>query len=212
MDDLKLIKIFNTLKSLSYLIISLIEMKFNTLLTGVNMKRTVLFFTVISIILLSSCTSNLPVSPNNGNQQGGISLNIDRAHKPANVVSVTAYLTRADYDSLSGTLNLLSDTTADITFNDIAAGGWHLKVDAADENDVVVYTGESDVQILAGITTQFNLTLVPTGNGTGNIHITVNWGVPPNTDWTDYEKIQYYRKYGTYNDYSWSWQGFVLRR
>ncbi len=113
-------------------------------------------------------------------------LNIDRVHKPDNVVSVTAYITRENFDSLSGSLNLLSDTTADITFNNVAAGGWHLRVDAADEQDTVVYTGETDVNILAGITTEVYLTLEPTGAGYGNIYIYVNWGVPPNMNWIDY--------------------------
>jgi predicted GH43/DUF377 family glycosyl hydrolase len=149
------------------------------------MKRIISFLIISFTLLLSSCSTDTPVSPKEA-EEGAISLNIDRMHKPENVVSVTAYLTREGYDTLSGTLNLLSDTTADITFNDITAGGWHLKVDAADEENVVVYTGERDVNILAGITTQVYLTLEPTGAGVGNIYIYVTWGVPPNTDWVDY--------------------------
>ena len=137
-------------------------------------------------LFLNNCSSNLPTSPQDI-QQGGISLTIDRVHKPDNVVSVTAYLTRENFDTLSGSLNLLSDTTADITFNDIAAGNWHLKVDAADEQNTVVYTGEADVNILADITTQVYLTLEPTGAGYGNIYIYVNWGVPANLSWLDYQ-------------------------
>ncbi len=149
------------------------------------MKRFISFLVIFISLLLNSCSTETPVSPNVEN--GGISLTIDRLHKPDNVVSVTAYLTREGFDTLNGTLNLLSDTTADITFNDISAGQWHLKVDAADEDTVVVYTGETDVNILAGITTQVYLTLEPTGQGKGNIYIFVNWGVPPNTDWIDYQ-------------------------
>ena len=149
------------------------------------MKRFILFSAILISLLLNSCSTETPVSPDL--QKGGITLNIDRAHKPANVVDVTAYLTRGGFDTISGTLNLLSDTTADITFNELSAGQWHLKVDAADEDSTVVYTGETDVNILAGITTQVYLTLVPTGAGYGNIYIYVNWGVPPNTDWIDYQ-------------------------
>lgn len=167
----------------------------------------------ILIILLSlylnSCTTETPVSPT-GEQQGGITLNIDRVHKPTNVVSVTAYMTREGYDTLSGTLDLVSDTTADITFNDIAAGSWHLKVDAADEESVVVYTGETDVNILAGITTQVYLTLEPTGQGTGNIYIFVNWGVPPNTDWIDYSGNPVLSSQNSYWDFNGVWQSKIL--
>jgi predicted GH43/DUF377 family glycosyl hydrolase len=158
-------------------------------LTKLNFGDLMNKFSILTVIfislLLSSCSTDTPVSPKEA-EQGGISLNIDRMHKPDNVVSVTAYLSREGYDTLSGTLNLLSDTTADITFSNLAAGGWHLKVDASDEESVVVYTGETDVNILAGITTQVYLTLEPTGAGVGNIYIFVNWGIPPNTNWIDY--------------------------
>ena len=150
------------------------------------MKKFILTIGILFSLFFNSCTNNTPVAPQDS-QQGGISLNIDRVHKPDNVVSVTAYLTRENFDTLSGSLNLLSDTTADITFNDVAAGGWHLKVDAADEQNTVVYTGESDVNILADVTTPVYLTLEPTGNGYGNIYIFVNWGVPQNTGWIDYQ-------------------------
>ncbi len=150
------------------------------------MKKLFFLFIICLALLFNSCKSNAPVSPDE-NQQGGIALNIDRVHKPDNVVSVTAYLTRENFDTLNGSLNLLSDTTADITFSDVAAGGWHLKVDAADEQNTVVYTGEADVNILAGITTQVYLTLEPTGAGYGNIYIYVNWGVPPDNSWVDYQ-------------------------
>ncbi len=94
---------------------------------------------------------------------------------------------------MSGSLNFISDTTADITFSDIAAGGWHLKVDASDEENIVVYTGETDVNILAGRTTDVFLTLEPTGAGYGNIYIYVNWGVPANTNWIDYQNNPIFR-------------------
>ncbi len=149
------------------------------------MKKIVPFLIFSFSLILNSCSSDIPIAPEDS-QQGSISLNIDRIHKPANVVSVKASLTRENFDTLSGTLSLQSDTTADITFNDIAAGGWHLKVEAADEQNTVVYTGEADVNILAGITTDVYLTLEPTGAGFGNIYIYVNWGVPANTNWVDY--------------------------
>ena len=150
------------------------------------MKWTILIVFFSFSLLLNSCSSDIPNAPQES-QYGGISLNIDRVHKPNNVVSVSAYLTREGFDTLSGYLNLLSDTTADITFSEIAAGGWHLKVDAADEQGTVVYTGETDVNILAEITTTVYLTLEPTGAGFGNIHIYVNWGVAAGNNWIDYQ-------------------------
>ncbi len=54
---------------------------------------------------------------------------------------------------------------------------WHLKVDAEDDSGLVLYTGETEVQIFAGFTSQVYLTLQPTGSGTGSIYINVTWGV-----------------------------------
>ena len=169
----------------------------------------IIFFIVVNIsFLLSNCSDDSLITPQSS--PGGISLNIDRVHKPDNVVSVTAYLTRADFDTLSGSLNLLSDTTADLTFNDVAAGDWHLKVDAADEQGTVVYTGETDVNILAGITTQMYLTLEPTGAGYGNIYIYVNWGIPQNTEWTDYQNNPVLSPQNNYWDFNGVWQSQVM--
>lgn len=83
-------------------------------------------------------------------------------------------------------MNLTSGTSADIMFADISIGEWHLKVDAYNDSGVVVYSGETNVMILEGITTQVTLTLIPTGNGTGSIYILVNWGAPPTQGWIDY--------------------------
>ena len=53
------------------------------------MKRIISSVLILFSLILYSCSSDIPVSPQN-NQSGGITLNIDRVHKPANVVSVTA--------------------------------------------------------------------------------------------------------------------------
>jgi predicted GH43/DUF377 family glycosyl hydrolase len=172
------------------------------------MKRFISISVILFSLFLNSCTTENPVSSDT--QKGGITLNIDRAHKPANVVEITATLTRENHDPVIGTLNLLSDTTAQITMNDLAAGSWHLKVDAADEDSEVVYTGEKDVEILAGITTQVYLTLVPTGAGEGNIYIYVTWGVPASSDWIDYAYNPVLTSQNNYWDYNGVWQGKVL--
>ena len=51
---------------------------------------------------------------------------------------------------------------------------------------LVRFAGETDVNILENQVTQVNLTLIPTGTGTGGIHIVVNWGGIPHGSWIDY--------------------------
>lgn len=83
-------------------------------------------------------------------------------------------------------MNIISDSTADILLQDIQAGEWHLKVDASDSANVVLYAGETDIMIFAGFTTQVNLVLEPTGEGTGNVYIWVTWGNQKPANWTDF--------------------------
>jgi hypothetical protein len=134
------------------------------------------------IFYFTGCSPDEPTSPEDDNQQNGkLFLNIDKANAPESVVWVEAFLTRSGQDTIYGIMNLLSDSTADLILEDIQAGEWHLRVDAKDSAEVVLYTGETDVQIFAGFTTQINLVLQPTGAGVGNIYIWVTWGTgaPP---------------------------------
>ena len=149
------------------------------------MKKILYFCVLAASLLIIQCSNEIPVTTNPINLElGKVSLKIDKANAPAEVVLVEAFLTREGYDTLYGVLNIVSSTSADITFEEVSAGDWHLKVDAKDSLGVVIYTGETDIEVLAGILTQVSLTLVPTGNGTGSIYIFVNWGTSSN--WVDY--------------------------
>ena len=150
------------------------------------MKKFILTFLLIALFFwgCSSDDKDNPISPPQGS--GKIQLKIDKANAPADVVTIDAILTREGYDPITGTLNLLSDSTADILLDEIHAGVQHLKVDAKDDEGVILYTGETEVEIFAGFVTQVNLTLNPTGEGVGSIYIYVTWG-GNNNIWVDYE-------------------------
>ncbi len=146
-----------------------------------------LFITLLLLVPILSFSCSNQSGPNESNLSGKILLKIDRANAPSSVDYVSATLTRDGYSPITSTLNLLSDSTADLLLDNIPAGQWHLKVDAMNDSMVVLYTGETDVNILAGFTTQISLTLQPTGQGTGAIHIFVTWGGFPlqNYNWVD---------------------------
>ena len=150
------------------------------------MKNFVYLLFAFLCFSLTSCLDNITIEEPRDTRIGGVFLKIDNATAPANVVEVIATLTRQGYNALTDTMNLTSGTSAEIMFADVSVGEWHLKVDAFNDSGVVVYSGETNVMILEGITTQVTLTLVPTGNGTGSIYILVNWGMPPSQGWIDY--------------------------
>ena len=142
---------------------------------------------IVFLLFLAGCTKNSPTSPNQEtSNNGSISLAFDKTNAPQNVVNIIAYLTRTNYDTLKGNLNLLSTSSADIKINDIPVGTWHLKINALNADSAVVYSGETDIQINDGIVTRVNLTLTPTGKGTGSIYIFVDWGAAQSS-WIDYQ-------------------------
>ena len=163
------------------------------------MKNLLFLFVVSSIYLFFSCSTEItnPAKENSGK----LLLKIDKQNAPESVVYVKAYLTRENFEPIFGTLNLLSDSTADLLLSEIDAGTWHLKVDAEDDSGLVLYTGETDVQVFAGFTSQVYLTLQPTGSGTGSIYIYVTWGVPINHSWIDYQNNPILTSSGNYYDY-----------
>jgi predicted GH43/DUF377 family glycosyl hydrolase len=164
--------------------------------------RSIIILISLFFILIISCTQEDPTSSYLGEKNSGkLFLMIDKEHAPESVVWIEAFLSKAGYDTISGEMNLLSDSTADLFLENIQAGEWHLRVDAKDSAEVILYTGETDVQIFAGFTTQVNLVLEPTGAGVGNIYIWVTWGTPTGS-WNDYSGNPIFVPSGSYWDYN----------
>jgi hypothetical protein len=141
--------------------------------------KNLIFFCIPALILLFiGCSQNEPTSTNTDSQQiGKLFLKIDKENAPESVVWIDAFLTRQSFDTISGSMNLLSDSTADLLLENVQAGNWHLQVDASDSLGAVLYTGSTDVEVFAGFTVQISLVLEPTGQGMGNIYIWVTWGI-----------------------------------
>ncbi len=59
------------------------------------------------------------------------------------------------------------------------------KVNALNGDSLIIYKGETDVQVNAGVFTQVILTFMATGQVTGSIYIQVNWKKNI-THWIDY--------------------------
>ena len=149
--------------------------------------KSLFISSILIALIIWGCSNQKEDNPLTTNSTSGkIILSIDEANAPMSVVTVEAILTRDGFDTRSGFLNLLSDSTAEIQLDDIPAGTWHLVVNAMDSSNTILYMGEADVNILAGFITQVNLVLYPTGEGTGSIHIFVTWGFA-NNNWQDYE-------------------------
>lgn len=146
-----------------------------------------LFFILPILLLFSGCKlEDSMLSPNNSDNTGNMLLKFESSTIPTGIVNVTATLTRQGFNPITASLNVLNDSTAEISFQNIAIGVWHLLVQAKDESNIVRYVGETNVNVIENSITNVYLTLIPTGSGTGTIHILVNWGITNQTQWIDY--------------------------
>jgi len=140
------------------------------------MKKLIYFF-VSGIIIFSGCSKSSINSPEiESKSLGKVSINIDKTTAPADVATVIATLTMANADTLTGILNLSSDSTAGISFQNVPVGTWNLVVIAKSSTGTILYSGQASVVVNQSATTNVALTLNPVVSGEGSISITVNWG------------------------------------
>jgi len=123
-----------------------------------------------------SCTKNDHLTNSTEQFSGSVNLKFEKGSSPAGVVTIAAILTRSGYSSVSGQLNITSSSSAEILMANIVPGMWHLKVNASDGNSVILYSGETDINVLANATTIADLQLVPTGK----LNVKVTWMIPTN--------------------------------
>lgn len=142
------------------------------------MKSFSMFLVIVLIsVLVQACsdqTTQVQPEPVSGDL-GKVSLAFD--NPPQGVTEVVATLTRTPYPPRILQLTISDSTfSANGSFSNVTPGVWHLRVEALDSSHVVLYSGETDVNVVAGQTAQVSLQLVP-GSG-GGIEIHVTWGTP----------------------------------
>jgi len=151
------------------------------------MKNLFLSIICVLFLLISGCSSDRIAGPaDTSSQSGKALLKIDKVNAPSNVAFITAYITLNGVDTLQANLNLLTDSTASITFNNLAVGTWKLRVDAKESSGKIVYSGTAMVDVSANQVSNVSITLNPVDNPTGGISIYVNWGGQATTSWIDY--------------------------
>ncbi|MDR3668236.1 MAG: hypothetical protein P4L35_15450 [Ignavibacteriaceae bacterium] len=150
------------------------------------MKKALLAIIFPFLFLLIGCSKQNTITNPPSISTGGINFKFDPAAIPSGVTVISATLTRTGYTSIIKNLNLISDSTADISIPAIQIGTWHLKVDAKNNDGTILYTGETDLQVQENVVVQLNLTLNPVSTGMGTIYIFVTWGTSNSGQWIDY--------------------------
>lgn len=150
------------------------------------MKSLSIFLSVIILFIYFGCSGNV-VSPkiSSSSKSGKMVMKINGGTVPSNVTKITFVLTQNGQSTLTKSTEPSSDSSASISFNNVPTGTWQLSVSAVDSIGEILYTGNSQVLVQGGVTTQVNIKLDPYSSVTGIVDITVSWG-NSNSIWTDY--------------------------
>lgn len=172
------------------------------------------YYVVLFVLpfLMNSCGVSSE-NPASAAESGNLYFSFSKTNAPENVTSVEVKLTRINFEPIIRQMDLTSDTTANLMIPAVATGSWHLKIDAKNGSNQILYTGETDVVVQANFITQVSLTLNPTGGGvqTGSINISVNWGVAQTTNgWIDYPQNPLISPTNSYYDNRGVRQSFVF--
>jgi len=135
---------------------------------------------------VNSCSADEVAVNENTSSAGSALLKIDNNNIPENVVKIISYLSREGHTTITKIIELNSNSIVEIKFNDVEVGIWHLKIDALDNNQKIIYTGETDITFIEDMMVDITLTMVPVSSGTGSANVTLNWGSVSNV-WTDYK-------------------------
>ena len=147
------------------------------------------FLFLLFAFVLVGCSNEKNTITNSANNSGKIALKFDKLNAPSSVVLITATLKREGFTEITGQLNIKTDSSAELLLNEIPEGNWQLLVEAQDSLGKIIYSGETDVTIVADFITSVNLTLLPTTSGVGSIYLYVSWGQTVGMHkWIDYYK------------------------
>lgn len=141
---------------------------------------------ILPVLFLSSCTTETSTGSDDRPVEirlGKVSLRLDKTNAPTDVATVRATLSRADCDTLVKNLSMFDSSSAEMSFESIKTGLWHLKIEARNSSNALLYKGETDLLVEDSKTTEVYMTLTPMPTGLGSVYISVKWGV---SGWVDY--------------------------
>ncbi|MGD8778593.1 MAG: hypothetical protein PVH88_06475 [Ignavibacteria bacterium] len=99
--------------------------------------------------------------------------------------TVTATLTRSGYESVQENI-AVGDGSASGTMYNVAEGTWHLTINAKDSIGTVLYSGNTEVEIVSDQTTYVTIELSAAATS-GNLSINVTWEEGDGINWTVYD-------------------------
>lgn len=131
------------------------------------------FFTGITcLILLNSCT--VPIVDNPSQENGRFSCSINMTTAPAEVKRLDGTLFRQGVDTIHFDFVITGDS-AKALVEDVSCGQWSVKINAYNDSNNVIYSGQTKVVVQPSIITTVIIHLNSTSS-TGGINFIVTWG------------------------------------
>lgn len=158
-----------------------------------SMKK--LLVILLSFVFIFLSCQEQSITPKNDDELGNLSFGMSLVNAPSDVVGLSGVLSRSSYDTMFFNFNVVNDSAFAIVEN-IYPGDWKLTVNAFNNNNVVIYSGFTNVYVASGIVTSVYLRLDPV---TGSLEIIVTWG---SNNPSDSLLIAYYPFNGNANDAS----------
>lgn len=140
------------------------------------MSRLTFILSITALFLFQCSYEPVGISDSANDQQneeqGEILFKLNMTGAPEEVVGLKGNLSRDKHDTISFAFEI-KDGYATARVKNLIAGIWQLQVDAINADGLVIYSGNTSVQVLPGVITPVSLHLNPT---TGGLEITVTWG------------------------------------
>jgi len=137
--------------------------------------KSILWLVIILSFLVLQCDNGIVTQIEDVDitqSLGKVSLNLDLTNAPNEVVFLSGQLERVNHDTIFFEFKI-NENVATASIENIFHGDWELRINAYNNENLIIYSGSTIVTIIPHSTVNVNLHLEPT---TGSLMITVTWG------------------------------------
>lgn len=139
-------------------------------------------FLAVSLLICASGvifgqTSTSNSAPETQQQNGSVTISLQKNDLPSSVRVIEAKLERPNYKSYSESVTISKNSqTAQLGFKGVPVGAWSLSVRAKDKSGAVLYSGNMNIAVREFQTTEASVFMSPTT--AGNVELSFVWGKP----------------------------------
>lgn len=135
-----------------------------------KLKHSIVLLSIV-LAFVFSCQETDKINQLEDSSNGKLSISMGKSSIPDGVKNLAIILTRDNYSTILKDFDITSDTTTNITLDEIVPGKWNLKINASDGYGTILYSGETEIDVQSGSTTDVAISL----KAIGKLTISVGW-------------------------------------